>query len=67
MTNWKSWLHAALIRAVRTFGQTFASLITVGAAFHEVDWIYVLSCSGAALVLSLATSLGGLPEVKEIQ
>lgn len=67
MTNWKLWIKAALVRAVKTFGQTFASLITVGAAFHEVDWIYVLSCSGAALVLSLATSLGGLPEVKEIQ
>lgn len=67
MTNWKLWLHAALIRAVKTFGQTFASLITVGAAFTEVDWVYVLSCSATALILSLFTSLGGLPEAKEIQ
>lgn len=67
MTNWKLWAKAALVRAVKTFGQTFASLITVGAAFYEVDWIYVLSCSGTALILSIATSLGGLPEVKEIQ
>lgn len=67
MTNWKLWIKAALVRAVKTFGQTFASLITVGAAFAEINWAYVLSCSATALILSLATSLGGLPEVKEIQ
>ena len=38
MRNWKKWALAALIRAVRTFAQTFASMIAVGAAFSEIDW-----------------------------
>ncbi len=65
MTNWNLWIKAALVRALKTFGQTFASLISVGAAFTEVDWVYVLSVSATSLILSLFTSLGGLPEVKE--
>lgn len=63
--NWKEWTAAALIRAVRTFAQTFASMIAVGAAFSEVDWIRALSVSGVAFVLSVLTSLTGLPEVPE--
>ena len=63
--NWKEFLVAALIRAVRTFAQTFASMIAVGAAFSEVDWLRALSVSGVAFVLSILTSLAtGLPEVK---
>ena len=63
--NWKEFLVAALIRAVRTFAQTFASMIAVGAAFSEVDWLRALSVSGVAFVLSVLTSLAtGLPEVK---
>ena len=61
--NWKEWVIAALIRAVRTFAQTFASMIAVGAAFSEIDWLRALSVSGVAFVLSMLTSLGGLPEV----
>ena len=62
--NWKEFLIAALIRAVRTFAQTFASMIAVGAAFSEVDWLRALSVSGVAFVLSIMTSLAtGLPEV----
>ena len=63
--NWKKWALAALIRAVKTFAQTFASMIAVGAAFSEIDWLRVLSVSGVAFVLSMLTSLAtGLLEVK---
>ena len=65
--NWKEFLVAALIRAVRTFAQTFASMIAVGAAFSEVDWLRALSVSGVAFVLSILTSLAtGLPEVEKV-
>lgn len=64
--DWKSFLSAALIRALRTFAQTFASMIAVGAAISEVDWLRALSVSGVAFVLSILTSLAtGLPEVEE--
>ena len=62
--NWKEWAIAALVRALKTFAQTFASMIAVGAAFSEVDWLRALSVSGVAFVLSILTSLAGLPEVK---
>ena len=62
--DWKEWTKAALIRAIRTFAQAFASCIAVGAALEEVQWLRALSVSGAAFVLSILTSLTGLPEVK---
>ena len=62
--DWKKWLIAALIRAVRTFAQTFVGFIAVGAALEEIQWLRALSVSGAAFVLSILTSLAtGLPEV----
>jgi hypothetical protein len=63
--DWKEWIIAALIRALRTFAQTFVSMIAVGAAFSEVDWLRALSVSGVAFVLSILTSLTGLPEVEK--
>ena len=63
--DWKKWAVAALIRAVRTFAQTFAAMIAVGAAFSEIDWLRAISVSGVSFVLSILTSLGGLPEVPE--
>jgi hypothetical protein len=63
--NWKEWLKAAGIRAVKTFAQTMIGTIAVGAAFNEVDWLRALSVSGVACVLSLLTSLAGLPEVDQ--
>ena len=64
--DWKEWAIAALIRAVRTFAQTFAGCIAVGAALEEVQWLRALSVSGAAFVLSMLTSLAtGLPEVEQ--
>lgn len=64
--DWKKFLFAAGIRAVRTFAQTFVSMIVVGAAFSEVEWLRALSVSGVAFVASILTSLAtGLPEVDE--
>ena len=65
--NWKEWAVAALIRAIKTFAQTFVSMIAVGAAFSEIDWLRALSVSGVAFVLSMLTSLAGLPEVEKLQ
>ena len=67
MWNWKEWVKAALIRAIKTLAQTAVSMIAVGAAFSEIDWIRVASCSGVAFVLSFLTSLAGLPEVEKKQ
>lgn len=63
--NWKKWWIAAGIRAVRTFAQTAAGMIggdLIG--ILEVNWISVLSVAATAAVLSLLTSLAGLPEVE---
>ena len=66
MWDWKEWLKAALIRAVRTFAQTFVGFIAVGAALEEIQWLRALSVSGAAAVLSILTSLAtGLPEAED--
>ena len=66
--DWKKWILAALIRAVRTFAQTFVGFIAVGAALEEVQWLRALSVSGAAFVLSILTSLAtGLPEAEAEQ
>jgi len=64
--DWKKWAVAALIRALRTFAQTFVGFIAVGAALEEIQWLRALSVSGAAAVLSILTSLAtGLPEVEK--
>lgn len=63
--DWKKWAWAAFIRAVKTFFQTFAGFIAVGAAMNEVDWLKGLSVAGVAFILSVATSLAGLPEVEK--
>ena len=63
--DWKQWALAALIRALKTFAQTFASMIAVGAEWSEVDWLRALSVAGVAFVLSWLTSLAGLPEVEK--
>ncbi|MBO5211407.1 MAG: hypothetical protein J6B80_05710, partial [Clostridia bacterium] len=50
--------------AVKTFAQTAASLITVGALISEVNWTMVLSASAVAFIYSILTSFAGLPEAK---
>ena len=61
----KKWLQAASVRAVKTFFQTFVATVGTSALLTEVNWMTVMSASALAAVLSLATSLAGLPEVEE--
>ena len=63
--NFKSWFKSAGIRALKTFAQTFVATIGTGAAvLGDVNWVMVLSSAALAAILSIATSLAGLPEVK---
>ena len=61
----KKWLRAAAIRAIRTVAQAAVSLIGVGAVMSDIDWLRVASASLLAGILSLLTSVAGLPEVDE--
>lgn len=61
----KSWFKAAIVRAIKTVAQTAVATIGTAAALGEVDWIMVASASALAGVLSIATSVAGLPEIKE--
>lgn len=61
----KKWWKAAGIRALKTFFQTFVATIGTSALIEDVNWMIVISAAGLAAVLSLATSLAGLPEVEE--
>jgi len=64
--DWKDFLKKALIRAIRTFAQTFAAAITVGSLWSEVQWLPALSAAGVASVYSILMSLAtGLPEVDQ--
>ena len=60
----KEWLKAAGIRAVKTFFQTFVATIGTSMVISDVDWKLVLSASILAAIVSLATSLAGIPEVE---
>lgn len=62
LTN-KKWWDAALVRAIKTFCQTAVATIGTGALIEAVDWKVVLSASLLSMLLSVLTSLGGLPEV----
>lgn len=65
MHNWKNWFRAAGIRAIKTVAQTAVATIGTTAVMEEVNWILVGSASLLAGILSLLTSVAGLPEVKE--
>jgi len=60
----KAWWKAAGIRAVKTVAQTAAATIGTAAVVSSVDWVMVLSASVLAGILSLLTSVAGLPEVE---
>lgn len=64
-TNFKQWAKAAGIRAIKTVAQTAIATIGTTALISRVDWVVVGSASLLAGVLSVLTSVAGLPEVKE--
>lgn len=66
MSNyWKKWIKAAGIRALKTVAQTAVAMISVGTVMSDVNWIAVGSAALLSGILSLLTSLAGIPEVEE--
>lgn len=63
--NFKSWIKAAGIRAIKTVAQTAVATIGTSAVLGDVNWAVVASASVLAGILSLLTSVAGLPEVEE--
>ena len=64
-TYWKNWIAAAGIRAIKTVAQTAIATIGTAALLGDVNWIAVASAAALAGVLSLLTSVAGLPEVEQ--
>lgn len=62
---WIKWSKAAAVRAAKTFAQTAVAAIPVAVTITEVEWLHVLGVAALAAVLSLLTSVAGLPEVEE--
>ena len=62
---WITWFKAAGIRAIKTFAQSMLGGIAIGAAISEIQWQYVISVAVVAAILSMLTSVAGLPEVEE--
>lgn len=60
---WINWAKKAGVRAVKTVAQTFVATVGTAAVLQDVNWIMVLSASVLAGILSLATSVAGIPEV----
>ena len=65
MSNFKDWIKAAGIRALRTFAQALVASIGCAVVISEVDWLYCLSASALSAILSILMSIAGLPEVKQ--
>ena len=65
MRDWRKWFKAAGVRAIKTIAQTAVATIGTSAVMAEVNWIMVGSASLLAGVLSLLTSVAGLPELEE--
>lgn len=61
----RKWLKCALIRSIKTISQTAVSMLTVGQAVLDVNWLNVISVSAVAGIISMLTSIAGLPEVEK--
>lgn len=61
----RTWAYSAMVRAVKTMAQTAAAMISTAVVLSDVDWKYTASAAILAGVLSILTSLGGLPEVDD--
>ena len=66
MRDWKQWVKAAGVRAIKTVAQTAIATIGVAATMGDVNWLVVLSSSTLAGLLSILTSIAGLPEVEQM-
>ena len=64
MRDWKQWVKAAGVRAIKTVAQTAIATIGVAATMGDVNWLAVLGSSTLAGLLSILTSIAGLPEVE---
>lgn len=65
--DWKAWAKAAIVRAVKTVAQSAVAMIGTAVVMAEVDWKMVISAAVLAGVISILTSVAGLPEVSTVE
>lgn len=65
--NFKQWFRAAGVRAVKTMAQTFVAMIGTSIVMSEVNWLMIASATVLSGILSIATSIAGLPELEEVK
>ena len=63
----KQWCKAAGVRAVKTMAQTFVAMIGTSTVMSEVNWLMIASATVLSGILSIATSIAGLPELEEVK
>jgi hypothetical protein len=63
----KNWVKAAGIRALRTFAQAAVATIGTAIVMQDVNWIMIISASSLAAILSILTSIAGLPELDALE
>ena len=67
MRNWKQWSKKAGVRAIKTVAQTAVAMIGVSSVMSDVNWVAVLSASVLSGILSLLTSVAGIPEESDAE